>query len=83
MLNKPFKLSKTPRIVYTLDKSYGIGQLYLNGKRIKGLIDIKISAHTRDDDVHFARIELEVEPKALADSIIEKTPLFDLIVKEK
>jgi hypothetical protein len=69
MKNEKFELDYTPTVVYTMDKPDGIGKLYFNGKQIKGLIDIKMSAHTKCDTVTFATLKLEVSPITFADSI--------------
>jgi len=47
----PFKLEYTPSIIYIQDKPDGIGQFYIDGKRITGLIDIEIKAETKRDMV--------------------------------
>jgi len=47
----PFNLDHTPSIIYIQNKPDGIGQLYIDGKRITGLIDIEIKAETKRDTV--------------------------------
>lgn len=46
-----FELNTTPEIIYTQDKADGIGKLYINGKRITGLIEIEIKAETKKDTI--------------------------------
>jgi hypothetical protein len=48
---KKFELNTTPEIIYTQDKADGIGKLYINGKRITGLVEIEIKAETKRNTV--------------------------------
>ena len=72
MLNKKFELDYTPTVVYTQEKPYGIGKLYLNGVQARGLIDIQISAHTRDEEAHFSTMKLEIDSVGFANSLVKE-----------
>lgn len=43
------KLDKVPRLIYINEEGRGCGQVYLNGKRVKGLYETNIHAKTRED----------------------------------
>lgn len=43
------KFDKVPNILYFNETGTGVGQLFINGVRRKGLIQVKLDAHTNDD----------------------------------
>lgn len=43
------KLDKVPRLIYINEEGRDCGQVYLNGKRVKGLYETSIHAKTRQD----------------------------------
>lgn len=52
-------------LVYINEDPYGVGCLYVNGKRITGLQEVTINAHTTDNSQHFMKLGLQVAPTAL------------------
>ena len=68
MLNKPFKieLDSTPTLVYIQKRDIGIGELYINGKKINGLQEIEITAATSTGTC-FPELKIKVVPSALAE----------------
>ncbi|MFA5323743.1 MAG: hypothetical protein WC373_13810 [Smithella sp.] len=72
MIDKKFELDYTPAVAYIQDKPVGIGKLYLNGVQARGLIDIRISAHTRDEEMHFSTMKLEIDPVGFANSLVKE-----------
>ena len=43
------QFDKVPRLLFFNDEPTGSGKLFLNGVQRKGLIDVKIHAHTKDE----------------------------------
>jgi hypothetical protein len=68
MTEKPFelKLDKTPILVYIQKETHGMGELYLNGKRLTGLQEIEIKAETKTE-ICFPELKLKIIPKKLAE----------------
>lgn len=59
-----FSLDKVPRFIYINEEGEGCGQVYFNGVRTKGLVDVNIKAHTIDeDDRHPLRYRVEYYDK--------------------
>ena len=52
-------------LVYVNKDPYGVGVLFVNGKRITGLQDVSINAHTTDSSQHYMTLKLQVAPTAL------------------
>jgi hypothetical protein len=85
MKKEKFELDYTPSIVYTQDRQFGIGKLYINGERIRGLIDIKIDAHTQDANVRFYNMSVEridtetelVKPEGFENAITDTVVKFE------
>ena len=74
MLEKPFELKFdiTPTLIYIQKDKTGIGELFLNGKRVKGLQEITIEAAANTDFVSFPSLMLKVIPETLAKCITEE-----------
>lgn len=70
MIADPFelKMEKTPTLVYIQKENFGVGELYLNGKRVKGLQMVLIKASTKTGN-SCPSLVLKVFPEGLADSI--------------
>ena len=43
------QFDKVPRLLYFNENGYGCGAIFLNGQRIKGLVEVQTKAHTTDD----------------------------------
>ena len=72
MLDKLFelKMDKTPTLVYVQKQNRGIGELYLNGIRVKGLQEITIQASTKTgDQMIYPILKMQVVPEVLAQLI--------------
>jgi hypothetical protein len=84
MIDKKFELENTPAIIYTQDRPFGIGKLYINGERVFGLIDVKIEAHTKDDKVRpFAMVErIETDTKLIIPEGFERA-ITDIVIDVK
>lgn len=67
MLDKPYEhtFRKKPMLMYIQHENHGIGELYLNGKRIYGLQEIEILAQTATDAC-FPKLKLKIIPEELA-----------------
>jgi hypothetical protein len=73
MLNKKFELDYTPTVIYTQDNPEGIGKLYLNGVRAKGLIKIDLHGETRGlDKIVSSTLNIEVIPDVFANSLVKE-----------
>ena len=46
------QFDKVPKLLYFNEEKRGSGRLFLNGVQRKGLIDVKIHAHTADETVN-------------------------------
>ena len=42
------QFDKVPRFLYFNENRYGCGALFLDGQRIKGLVDCEMQSHTRE-----------------------------------
>jgi len=62
------KFDETPTLIYVQKVSRGIGELYLNGKRLTGLQEIEIKAESKTDEyICFPELKLKVIPEKLAE----------------
>ena len=52
------QFDKVPKLLYFNEERAGCGKLFLNGVQRKGLVDVKIHAHTADEKAK-PRVELE------------------------
>ena len=80
MKYEPFVLEFTPAIIYTQDKPHGIGKLYINGERVRGLIDVKLEAHTRDGNVHFFNLSVDRAKTEIESIALEKYNITDNVI---
>ena len=56
----------TPVFNYIQYGDGGIGELYIDGIRVKGLISIEIKAETKSDEPTFPTITIEIAPTVTA-----------------
>lgn len=47
-------------LVYINEKGHGTGTLYINGKKVYGIKDITINAHTNTNDIHHLELDLNL-----------------------
>jgi len=59
------KFDEAPALVYVQKSNIGIGELYLNGKRLSGLQEIEIKAASKTE-VCFPELKLKIVPTELA-----------------
>lgn len=58
------ELIKANMLVYVNEESYNVGQLYVSGKRVRGLQQVRINAQTTDTHIHYMQLELKLAPSA-------------------
>jgi hypothetical protein len=61
------KFDEAPTLIYIQKANRGIGELYMNGKRLTGLQEIEIKAQSNDEKIYFPELKLKIMPEKLAE----------------